>query len=461
MGVGRNRQAVAATAVGVGGLVTSLAMGFTSPALPKMANDPDFHMTDDQASWIGSVMPAMALLGSLASGPLVDNLGRRITLILLMVPFAISWSCIAMASSVVGVIVGRMIGGFCVGIQAVAGSVFLPEILSLQNRNLNAIPAFLGPLGLLVTFVLGSALSWRSLSWMGAVMCVPAILLLLQLPETPYYLTFTGRRDDSVSALNYLRESSSETEKEQNELDISINSSKSGKDKNKVTISDCFVSPNLWPVTVAMGLMVAQQTTGINAVIFYASNIFKMAGAGVDGDKASMLLGVCNMLATLLGITLLGMYNRKILIKWSSQGVLVSLLTLSMYFIAREKGGYWTTLSESVSFIPLVGLLTYIFAFAVGWGPIPWVFLGEGLPSSVRGLATSVVVAVNWGFAFVITKTFSWFIDSLGIHYTFMIYAVLTAICQMFLESSMPETFGKSVMEMDQLYQDEATKKEK
>merc|ERR1711915_1031827 len=140
-----------------------------------------------------------------------------------------------------------------------------------------------------------------------------------------------------------------------------------------------------------------------------------------------------------------------------TQGVLISLLTLSTFFIAKEKGESWEFLTESLSFIPMVGLLTYIFAFAFGWGPIPWVFLGEGLPSRVRGLAASLVVAINWGFAFVITKTFSWFNDSLGIHYTFMIYAVLTAIIYMFLEPSMPETFGKSVIEMDQLYQKDVT----
>lgn len=458
MGKDRLRQGLACLGMGVGGWVTGLAMGFTSPALPKMMADPDFSITEEQGSWVGSILPAMALLGSLAAGPMVDSLGRRMTLIALMIPFALSWVSIAVSPGIFGVIFGRMVAGFCVGVQTVAGNVFLPEVIAVQNRNLQAIPAFMGCSGLLLTFWAGANLTWRGLAWLGCIMCVPSLLFYLPLPETPYFLTSTGRTTESLAALEWLYDSKPEAEKEQEEL-TKATSSKSKE--AKVTISECFTSPNRWPVVVAMSLMITQQFTGINAVIFYGSTIFKSAGAGIDDGTAQMLLGACNMIATLIGIGMLGTYQRKYLLRKSNQGLLASFAVLILFFTAKELGGSWAAMVESFSFLSVVAVLTYIFTFAVGWGPIPWVFSGEGLPSRVRGVASSLTIATSWAFAAVITKTFSMFNESLGIHYTFTIYALLTAICYTILDPYIPETFQKSPLDMDKFYIEECSKKNK
>lgn len=113
----------------------------------------------------------------------------------------------------------------------------------------------------------------------------------------------------------------------------------------------------------------------------------------------------------------------------------------------------------SLYLVPVVALVAYMLCFSVGWGPVPWVFLGEGMPSQVRGKAAAMVVAVNWASAFVVTKTFGWSLATLGSAATFLSYAAFTAAAVAVLRPTMPETFGRSSPEMDKIYRVAAGKK--
>ncbi|XP_045624156.1 facilitated trehalose transporter Tret1 [Procambarus clarkii] len=445
-------QAMGAASVGMGGLAGALAMGYTSPALPSMRADPHFSITQEQESWIGAVMPACALLGSVVSGPLVERLGRRATLLHLTWPLVLSWVMIAVSGGVGGVVAGRMLGGVCMGVQAVAGSVFLPEIVELELRNImSAFPGVLGNLGLLVSFAAGQYLTWRGLAWLGAAMCLPVVFLLYPLPETPYYLTRTGKTEASMTALRQLRRSTDQAEMEQKEINSSCSSSESNA---SVSMRDIILPPNLWPVSVSAALMVAQQTTGITAVVFFASNILDASGEGEKGSSSAVLLGVVNFLGTFVGMVALAKFRRRHLLRMSTAVIVGSLLTLSLFFWAQSAGGAIAAIAKTLYLVPILALLAYMIGFALGWGPVPWVFLGEGMPSRVRGKAVAVVVAVNWASAFIITKTFGWSVSSLGAHTTFLGYAVVTVISSTFLLRAMPETFGQSVPQMDRFYKE-------
>lgn len=115
---------------------------------------------------------------------------------------------------------------------------------------------------------------------------------------------------------------------------------------------------------------------------------------------------------------------------------------------------------HSLYLVPVLALLLYLLSFAVAWGPVPWVFLGEGMPSQVRGKAVATVVAVNWGSAFVVTKSFGWSLATLGSSATFLAYAAMTTAATALVRPAMPETFGRSSAEMDKLYRDTANKKQ-
>ncbi|MPC26698.1 Facilitated trehalose transporter Tret1 [Portunus trituberculatus] len=265
-----------------------------------------------------------------------------------------------------------------------------------------------------------------------------------------------GRAEASLKALLQLRESREAAEKEQREIDESVNRRSA---QEEVGVKELLRAPNFWPLAVAMGLMVAQQTTGITAVVFFASTILEVGGEALAA-KASVLLGVINLLGNVIGIYCIGTCKRRDCLLWSTYGLLTSLLVLATFFWAREAGGAALELANSLYLVPVVALLAYMVSFALGWGPVPWVFLGEGMPSQVRGQAAALVVSANWTFAFVVTKTFRWSLDSLGSANTFLSYAVMTAAAVLILRPYMPETFKKSTAEMDRLYLEEAAKKQ-
>lgn len=450
-------QGMVAFSIGLGGMAGTVAMGYTSPALPSMRADSDFHISSEQESWVGAVMPLAALVGSLMAGPLVDTLGRRTIILHLCWPFALSWVMIATAGSVGGVLLGRVLGGVCVGIQAVVGSVLMPETVHVDLRNtMAAFPAILGNFGLLVGYAAGSMLSWRGLAWLGASLSLLPVPLLIPTPETPHHLTRTGQPEASLKALLKLRGSVKAAEEEQKEINASVNSRAS---QQEVSLKELVHAPNLWPVGVAVALMVAQQATGITAVVFFASTILEAGGEAIAA-KASVLLGVINFLGNIVGIYFIATSKRRDSLLLSTYGVVGSLLVLAVFFWAREAGGTAATLADSLFLVPLFALLVYMTSFAMGWGPVPWVFVGEGLPSQVRGKAAATVVGFNWAFAFVVTKTFGWSLATLGSAVTFLGYGAMTAAACTLLLPIMPETFNKSTAEMQKLYLETAAKKQ-
>ncbi|XP_069190313.1 facilitated trehalose transporter Tret1 [Procambarus clarkii] len=452
-------QALGVTGVGMGTLVSLMAMGYTSTALPSMRKDPHFSITPEQESWVGAVMPACALLGSVASGPLVDRLGRRATLIHITWPMMLSWVMIAWAEGVGGVLAGRMLGGLCVGVQTAARVVYVSEILELKLRSaLSVIPAATANLGLLVSYGAGNYLTWRGLAWLGAVLSLPTVMFFYYVPETPYYLTRTGKREESLAALRQLRRTTQIAEEEQRDIS---NKCSSGENNAHVSMWELIQPPNLWPVGVAAALMVAQQTTGYMAVVSFTSNILNAGGEGAsNSSSSSVFLGVFNFLATFAGIYVMARCERRYLLRVSTVILMASLLALSLYFWALNAGGSVAAIANSMNLVPVMALTAYHLGSSIGWRILPWVFVSEGMPSRVRGKAVAVVVAINWASAFLITKTFGWCMAALGGHTTFLAYAVMTGVSTLFIHPIMPETFRQSITKMDQLYQETVKRKQ-
>ena len=154
-----------------------------------------------------------------------------------------------------------------------------------------------------------------------------------------------------MKALLKLRESREAAEKEQREIDESVNRRSA---QEEVGVKQLVRAPNLWPLAVAVGLMVAQQTTGITAVVFFASTILEVGGEALAA-KASVLLGVINLLGNVIGIYCIGTCRRRDCLLWSTYGVLTSLLVLASFFWAREAGGAALELANRYAYLDGLG----------------------------------------------------------------------------------------------------------
>lgn len=187
-------------------------------------------------------------------------------------------------------------------------------------------------------------------------------------------------------------------------------------------------------------LMFFQQFSGINAVIFFTVPIFQSAGSTMDANLSAIIVGVVQVIMSFGSSVLVERAGRKILLIQSSAVMGICLTILGIYFKLKNNG----TDVTNIGWIPLVSLVMFIVSFSLGYGPIPWMMMGELLAPEVKGIATSLVVLFNWICVFVVTKSFSFMMSNLGSDNTFWTFAVVMAIGTFYGFRYIFETKGKS-----------------
>jgi len=201
---------------------------------------------------------------------------------------------------------------------------------------------------------------------------------------------------------------------------------------------------------VGIGLAVFQQVTGINAVIYYAPQIFKAAGFTSDlvALAATTGIGVINILATFIAIWLVDRSGRKPLLIAGVSGMVATLVVLGLAFQSGSPG----TGAGSLGYITLVCLAAYIVFFAFSLGPIVWLMISEIYPLRNRAQAMGVSTAANWGANFLVSATFPIMTGRMGSSATFLIYAALGVVTVLFVIAKVPETKGKTLEEISKLW---------
>lgn len=434
-------QLLAAFAVSMGSLIVGFSSGYTSPALTTMNND--LAMTKEEQTWVGGLMPLAALVGGIAGGPLIEIIGRRWTIMGMALPFFLGWILIATATNVLMVFAGRVFCGVCVGIVSLAFPVYLGETLQPEVRGaLGLLPTAFGNTGILVSFFVGSYLDWSKLAFVGAALPVPFFLLMLLTPETPRWFVTKGRTEDAKKALQWLRGKNVNVDKEMKDLTRSqVESDRTGGN----ALRQLFTVKYMPAVLISLGLMLFQQLSGINAVIFYAASIFKMSGSTVDENLSSIIIGLVNFISTFIATAIIDRLGRKMLLYISSVSMITTLISLGAYFYVKDSGVDVT----AYGWLPLACLVIYVLGFSIGFGPIPWLMLGEILPSKIRGTAASLATGFNWTCTFIVTKTFHNIIDAIHMYGTVWLFAVICLVGLFFVIFFVPETRGKSLEEIE------------
>lgn len=389
-------------------------------------------------------MPLAALVGGIAGGPMIEYLGRKATIMGIGLPFFAGWMLIANASGVIMVFAGRILCGVCVGIGTLAFPVYLGETLQPEVRGaLGLLPTALGNVGILLAFFVGTYLDWSKLAFFGAALPVPFFLLMLMTPETPRWYFTKGRVEDARKSLQWLRGKNINIDKEMRDLTLSQDES------DRVggnAFGQLFTKKYIPAILISLGLMLFQQLSGINAVIFYAASIFKDAGSSIDENLSSVIIGIVNFVSTFIATAIIDRLGRKILLYISSVSMITTLIALGLYFYAKDAAKMDVS---DYGWLPLLCLVIYVLGFSIGFGPIPWLMLGEILPSKIRGSAASLGTAFNWTCTFIVTKTFHSIIATINMYGTLWLFAVICSIGLFFVIFFVPETRGKSLEEIE------------
>ena len=367
-------QSVPCPTATYGGLVNGMAVAYSSPASPDLQQPGSSLVLDDgQVSLLGSMMPLGALFGSLACGWSMERLGRRTTMLLISLPAVGGWLFITYAGSFGLIVAGRLFTGFATGCCTVVVPAYLGEVCEPRIRGtMGASFQFQATLGVLLTYIIGKYAHWNFLAM--ACTCFASVwpVLVCLIHESPVWLLEHGRDSQALEALTWLRGRRADLGGEMKALRQQVEDADNTK---KASVLDLVNPDNLRQFVMGMMVMAMQQLSGINAVIFYTTDIFEDAGSSIDSNLATIIVGLVQMFSTFAAVVLVDRLGRKVLMLLSNAIMAVCLLALGVYFQMKSAGN-----AGDLGWLPLVSLMLYIFAFSIGLGPIPWLMMSKSPP---------------------------------------------------------------------------------
>jgi SP family sugar:H+ symporter-like MFS transporter len=429
----------------LGGLLFGYDTGVISGAIlfiPK-----DFKLSPFLQGAVVAGLLLGAMVGAAFAGRLSDRLGRRRLIIFAAVVFTGGALLAGLAPSIAVLVAARFILGLAVGSAALVVPLYLAEIAPTEVRgaiaSLNQLMIVCGILAaFIVDAILASSANWRLMLGLAAVPGVVLLVGMLFMPETPRYLVHAGEPETAHEVLTELPgdERPEDRIEEIREVDRHEDSGTglAGLLRAK------WVRPAL---LVAAGLAVFQQLVGINTIIYYAPTTLTNVGfAKTSAIYANLIIGVINVLMTVIAIRIIDRVGRKPMLFGGVAGMVGSLLVLGISLSVLPQPHHP---GDPAAIITLVCLATFIASFAATWGPVVWVMIPEVLPLSVRGTAMGVAVFGNWAANFLVSQTFPPLLSALGPGPVFLGYAGLGILAALFVKTFVAETKGRSLEEIE------------
>ena len=412
----------------------------------------EFDLSTTLVEVITSWVTLGALFGALLAGLLAERIGRRRTIIVAAALFCVGAMLEAFAPGTAVLVVGRFTVGFGVGVASVAAPLYAAEMApaNLRGRFVSIYQLAI-TIGIFLAYIVDQALA-NSDSWrvMLGVSAVPALLLVVAvwpMTDTARWLVKMGRRDQAATALHRIQPDADPNEKIA-EIDESLDA-----DADQATWGEVFGKAMRKPLIIGVGLAVFQQITGINAIIYYADQIFGFAGFSTPQDQAAATtwaIGAVNVLATFIAVVYVDRFGRKPLLLAGLVGMGLSLFVVGCCFLRLdENAGAGETMS---GIFTLVALVVFIASFAFSLGPIVWTIINEIFPNRVRGRAVAIATAANWGSAWLVTQFFLTLVDRIGEPATFWLFAGFSALAFVFISRLVPETRGKTLEEIESMW---------
>ncbi len=431
------------------------SVGFMGNAIPS-----DVASLQDAADVIKGFLIASALIGCVIGGAsagfISKSLGRKNGLMMAAIAFLLSaigaWR--PEVFNIFGVedaycfVIFRILGGIGVGIASMISPMYIAEIAPASVRGkLVSFNQFAIIFGMLLIYFVNYFIArqgnekwlltegWRWMFFSGAIPAGIFFILLFFVPETPRYLVMKGHHEKALTVLKKISGNGSATK-------ILEEIKSTTHEKNVPWLSYGFF-------IIFMGIMLSvfQQFVGINVVLYYAGNIFRNMGSSTDSSLLqTIIVGIVNLLFTVVAIYTVDRFGRKPLMIIGSIGMAVSMFALGFAFYFNQLG-----------IAALLFMLIYTAAFAMSWGPVCWVLLAEIFPNSIRS-ALSIAVAAQWIANWVVSLTFPvmndnvWLTEKFHHGFTYWIYGIMGILSAVFMWKLVPETKGKTLEEIEGLW---------
>ena len=446
----------------IGGLCFGYDTGVISGALIFMKND--LGLTPLQEGLVTSFLLFGAAIGSVGGGWLSDRQGRRKNILWVAVIFIFGALGTAVAWDMSSMIIARFILGLAVGCASVTVPIYISELARPAHRErlvtVNELMIVTGQFlaysvnASFVNFYPDMSHNWRL---MLAIPALPGALLwigMLVMPESPRFFVRKGQLDKAVAVLKTIRRPE-EVEQEIRDIQqvsqIGINHGRFVDELKRKWV--------LQLILIGLMIVLATRVTGVNTIMYYAPTVLKATGLGdaaaVTGAVAN---GVVSILATLLGMLLIGRHSRRKMFFTGQIGVTLSLvligLSFKLFFHMETVDGVSGLHANftGASYIILALMLVFL-TFMQGWiAPVFWLMLAEIYPLRMRGLGMGFAVFGLWIFDFIIQSIFPILLNSYGGGMTFGFFAATNVIMLILLVKFLPETRGLTLEQIEQKF---------
>ncbi|TGV00791.1 MFS transporter [Flavivirga rizhaonensis] len=508
-----------ATIVAMGGFLFGLDAALISGTTKFISKE--FALSSLELGTVVSAPAWGVLLALLFAGWVSNRFGRKRAIQIIAILYIVSAVSSAFAPSYIMLVIARFLGGLAFTSISLA-SMYIGEIAPQKYRGklvsmiqINIVIGLSAAyfINYLIVDLVASGADWVSewgldtntWRWMLGTEILPAVIwlgLLFLVPRSPSWLVFQNRIDEAKTTLRKLIP---ENEVEHHITDMQESLNKSSDDRSlRAQFKEIMGKPMRVTLIIALTIAIAQQATGINAILFYAQTVIEQLGIGSDASFLQAIwIGLTSVIFTVLGLLLVDKLGRRPLIIWGMVWIVASLglcsygFSQARYTVSQEAVVEMTEIPNSQRLNAIVGveyksdaefksalkdtlgeddardfsglliqksaslnamliffaILSFIAAFHFSVGPVMWVLFSEIFPISIRGIAIPAITLITSIVSMLVQQFFPWQLDKFGISTTLLVYAIIVGIGLIILFKYLVETKGLTIEEIQEKFQ--------
>ncbi|XP_031629245.1 facilitated trehalose transporter Tret1-like [Contarinia nasturtii] len=412
-------------------------------------------VTEDEGSWIASLLCFGCLIGNVFFGYVTSKFGRKTPLTMMTVPIIISWLLILFAQNVIYLYVSRILNGFVGGGLFVIVPAFLSEIAIDRIRGLlGATLAVSCNVGILLEFIFGYYFNFYAPPKFVIALTTVCGVLLYFLPESPSFLIEQNKSSEAEESIRFyqnLKGKDNNYELLQTEMNrlkntVGVDDMKKSNE-HLMKWSDLWSGPGKKAMMIGIFFVLLNQCCGCVAMTYYTTDIFRESGSSLDENICTIIVGVIQLIGAYIATFLVDRAGRKFLYVVSTVGITLGLTTFGIFMMLKTNG-YDV---EIFNWIPIASFSFVIFIASWAVLSLPFLVIAEIMPEKLKNFGPSFCMIILWSLNFVIVKYMPLLKATLGMHGMMFLFAGYSIVSAVLIVLFMPETKGRSYDEIMKL----------